>query len=271
MDKLKKFAKGGQLSVLIATAKWVREYADEHGLNQERAMCKVFDNHDVNAMIGYLKAETAVFTARAAVAKAGTAVAKAKLAMYKAGTAVAEARIYEAEFRLYEAETKLNMEEARMDQYEYDYNNPRVIKQPIFEYKGNQITFDYDERYHMIDATALAKQFGKKVSDFLRLKRTKMQIEYIKEQHGGNIHEVLRVVRGGIPDRQGTWMCTQLALQFGKWLSVHFELWMYDLILGRYPKGISEMFQAYRSDRVRDELDEIKSIHQHKLNQKHIN
>ena len=42
--------------------------------------------------------------------------------------------------------------------------------------------------------------------------------------------EVLRVVQGGTPELQGTWMDEKLALKFAAWLSPYFELWVYDRI-----------------------------------------
>jgi hypothetical protein len=80
----------------------------------------------------------------------------------------------------------------------------------------------------------MAKPFGKRVHDFLRLAQTKTFIELLETRYADSLNaerEVLRVVQGGIrPELQGTWMDEKLALKFAAWLSPEFELWVYDRI-----------------------------------------
>lgn len=85
----------------------------------------------------------------------------------------------------------------------------------------------------MINATQMAKPFKKLVGGFLRLQSTKEYIALLEARYA-NLHndkkEVLRVVRGGTPALQGTWVEEKLALKFAAWLSPSFELWVYDKI-----------------------------------------
>ena len=103
-----------------------------------------------------------------------------------------------------------------------------------FDYEGQQVTFEFADGNRMINATEMAKPFGKLVGNFLRLKETKEYIALLEERYSDvNIgREVLRVVKGGDASEglQGTWMDELLALKFASWLSPRFELWVYDRI-----------------------------------------
>ena len=106
-----------------------------------------------------------------------------------------------------------------------------------FDYEGQPITFEFADGNKMINATQMAKPFNKRVNDFLRLQGTKDVILLLESRYGNPRNgpnepkkEVLRVVQGGTPELQGTWMDEKLALKFAAWLSPAFELWVYDRI-----------------------------------------
>lgn len=102
-----------------------------------------------------------------------------------------------------------------------------------FNYEGLPISFEFKDGNKMINATQMAKPFKKLVADYLRLKATKEFILLLETRYG-NSHigkkEVLRVIKGGEPHLQGTWMDEKLALEFASWLSPSFKLWVYDRI-----------------------------------------
>jgi hypothetical protein len=105
-----------------------------------------------------------------------------------------------------------------------------------FQYEGDSISFEFNDGNQMINATQMAKPFGKLVADFLRLKATKDYSSLLQERYV-NSHivpkrAVIRVVKGGDASEglQGTWMDEKLALKFAAWLSPEFELWVYDRI-----------------------------------------
>ena len=99
-----------------------------------------------------------------------------------------------------------------------------------FHYDGQDITFEFADGNRMINATEMAKPFGKKVNDFLRINNSRAYIELLEERYANTSRETLRVVKGGEPHLQGTWMDELLALKFAAWLSPRFELWVYDRI-----------------------------------------
>jgi len=100
-----------------------------------------------------------------------------------------------------------------------------------FEYQNTSISFEFSDGNKMINATEMAKPFKKRVDNFMRLQGTK---EYILKLETRYSHvrerEIVRIVQGGTPELQGTWMDEKLALKFAAWLSTDFELWVYDRI-----------------------------------------
>ncbi len=114
-----------------------------------------------------------------------------------------------------------------------------VIK---FNYEGQSISFEFSDGNKMINATEMAKPFDKVVSGFLRLKTTQEYILLLEERYKPEPgREALRVVKGGEPELQGTWMDDKLALKFAGWLAPRFELWVYDRIYELLTTGKSEM------------------------------
>jgi hypothetical protein len=115
-----------------------------------------------------------------------------------------------------------------------------------FDYEGQQISFEFADGNKMINATEMAKPFkGKLVADFLRLKTTKdfilaLEARYGNSHNGGN-REVLRIIQGGTPELQGTWMDELLALKFASWLSPYFEIWVYDRIQELVTTGVTHL------------------------------
>jgi len=113
-----------------------------------------------------------------------------------------------------------------------------------FEYEGKPISFEFKDGNKMINATQMAKPFKKLVADYLRLKATKEFILLLESRYGNSHNgkkEVLRVVQGGSPELQGTWMDEKLALEFASWLSPSFKLWVYDRIEELLKTGKTEL------------------------------
>lgn len=95
----------------------------------------------------------------------------------------------------------------------------------VYSYNGNEIAFDFTDTTQMINATEMAKPFGKLPTDFMLLKSTK---EYIKalEKRYGNYHseKIFKVLNGG--NKRGTWMCRELAIRYAQWLNPDFAIWV---------------------------------------------
>lgn len=113
------------------------------------------------------------------------------------------------------------------------------------EYNGALIAFEVTDNGNMVNATQMVQAFpAKKMNDFLRLKNTKEFVAALEARYGnsriGN-RKVLRVVKGGTPELQGTWMDEILAIKFAGWLHAEFEIWMYERIRELLVTGRTEI------------------------------
>lgn len=97
----------------------------------------------------------------------------------------------------------------------------------IFQYNGSPITFQKGDSV-MVNATEMAKPFGKRCNDFLSSKSTKELIVSLSAKTGISATGLVSVNQGG--NNQGTWLHEDLALIFAQWLSPDFYLWCNDRI-----------------------------------------
>lgn len=127
-----------------------------------------------------------------------------------------------------------------------------------FKYDGEDIEFNLGEKNLMVNATEMAKVFGKKVENFTRIETTELFIqECLKNANkrflGIEKEEDLVVSK----QKSGTWMHRILALKFAAWLNPAFELWVYctiDQILHGYYREIEEEMKqsAARKNQIED-------------------
>lgn len=124
-----------------------------------------------------------------------------------------------------------------------------------FEFEGQQIEFDLNNKTVMVNATEMAAVFGKLPKDFLKTEDTKNFIsECLKKENYPFIsvekEEDLYVSR----QKSGTWMHRILALKFAAWLNPAFELWVYatidDLLFGSY-KHLDESLRQSAERKLR--------------------
>lgn len=112
----------------------------------------------------------------------------------------------------------------------------------------------------MINATEMAKPFGKKVEAFMRNEST---IEFVNEALKSENSRFLGVQDESdlVDSRQksGTWMHRILALKFAAWLNPAFELWVYSTIENLlFGKHVQREQSFERTLKFQKELDELK-------------
>lgn len=126
--------------------------------------------------------------------------------------------------------------------------NENKSKIQIFDYNGNPVTFSKRESV-MINATEMAKSFGKKPAQWFDNPGTHDFIEALAETRGlipkvqkltsfnatylsQRFPNLVRIVKGGMINEveQGTWMHEDVALEFARWLSPAFAIWCNDRI-----------------------------------------
>lgn len=121
------------------------------------------------------------------------------------------------------------------------------LKAVEFIYQDTEIHFLLgNEKNVMVNATEMAKAFGKEVDNFLRLESTKKFIFCLLKRENSKI--IPSDVRGYLTEedivigkkRGGTYMHRKLALEFASWLDVDFKVWIIDtiddLLFGNYKK-----------------------------------
>lgn len=127
-------------------------------------------------------------------------------------------------------------------------------------YKETQIHFLIGNSDDVkVNATEMAKAFGKEAKDFLRLDGTKKYIETLVN-HLNIGADVPRYKREDIVysnNKAGTFMHRKLALKFASWLDVEFELWIFDtidnILFGNYKKHWDEHVKQ-ESARIKMEI-----------------
>lgn len=109
-----------------------------------------------------------------------------------------------------------------------------------FNYHETEISFTYgSEENVMVNATEMAKAFGKRIDVFLKTDHAKSFINALElTPFGGSSEplkrdEIIKSISGA-----STWMHRILALKFAAWLDPKFEVWVFstidEIILGAY-------------------------------------
>ena len=107
----------------------------------------------------------------------------------------------------------------------------------VYNYNGNNITFQLGNGDVMVNATEMAKAFGKMPKDYLRTQSAQELINALSVRLKCLTADLVKVVQGG--DIQGTWLHEDIALDFAQWLSVDFKLWCNDRIKELLKTGVT--------------------------------
>ena len=117
----------------------------------------------------------------------------------------------------------------------------------IFSYNDQSVSFKEVNGSVFVNATTMAKSFGKQPSDWLRLKSTSDFMDAVYTSKGYNpvqgiprmadsepftdVVNLVHIVQGGNNlQNTGTWMHEDVALEFARWLSPAFAIWCNDRI-----------------------------------------
>ena len=95
----------------------------------------------------------------------------------------------------------------------------------VLLYEGIPITFGIGEKL-WINATDIAKNAGKRTADWLNSPSTKEYIKCYCDTTGIVSTDLVRVIKGGDPSLQGTWIMEDLIVNYGQWISPRFAIWV---------------------------------------------
>lgn len=99
-----------------------------------------------------------------------------------------------------------------------------------FNYEGFEISFNSGDSI-MVNATEMAKAFGKAPKDWLRTNQANEFIQSLSSVRHISLSQMVVVNKGNSNVyEQGTWMHEDVALEFARWLSPRFAIWCNDRI-----------------------------------------
>ena len=107
-----------------------------------------------------------------------------------------------------------------------------------FAYNGTSVTFAKKNDLVMVNATQMAKSFGRSCNDWLRTDQSKRMITAISTSKKCDVADLIKVTNGGNTGN-GTWMQEDVALVFAQWLSPEFYIWCNDRIKELLKFGIT--------------------------------
>lgn len=112
----------------------------------------------------------------------------------------------------------------------------------IFQYNNYPVTFNTGKST-MINATEMAKPFGKLAKDWLSNKSTKKFLSTLSAVRTIPLTGLVEIKQGGNGE-QGTWMHEDVAMEFARWLSPEFAIWCNDRIKELLLNGKVELNQS---------------------------
>jgi len=136
----------------------------------------------------------------------------------------------------------------------------------VEKFEEQEIAFDLFRGDLMVNATEMAKPFGKRLYKFTKSESTKALIQALvndrKSQsnypHLGVVEEQIIMTKEG--QHGGTFMCEDLALAFAMWLSPEFHVWILktvrEIIFGNNPELVREA--VMNMPRIQKELDRLR-------------
>lgn len=102
----------------------------------------------------------------------------------------------------------------------------------IFQYNGSPISFQKGDGV-MVNATEMAKPFGKRPAKWLELFSTTQFIDSLIAVRKSDRSKLIQQING-----IGTWMHEDVALEFARWLSPAFAIWCNDRIKELLTTGV---------------------------------
>lgn len=131
-----------------------------------------------------------------------------------------------------------------------------------FHYQGQPVRFNSDG---WINATDVAKRFGKRPGDWLKQEETKQYLGVLAAALNCDPESLLETRRGR--HLSGTWLHPKVAVAFARWLDVKFSVWC-DLHIDALLRGeLNEKQQFDRACKALSDGQKVASLSGQKLAQ----
>ena len=107
---------------------------------------------------------------------------------------------------------------------------------PLIIRQENNVVITQNALDGYINATSMCDAAGKKLGHYLENVSTKAFIAELSSDLGIPTTQLIQIVKGGIPQQQGTWVHPQVAIHLGQWASPKFAVlvskWVFDWMSG---------------------------------------
>lgn len=133
-----------------------------------------------------------------------------------------------------------------------------------YSYEGTPISFSNADSV-MVNATQMAKPFGKSTKDFLKSQSTKEFLQVLGEGRKIPSSELVQVTHG---NNGGTWMHEDVAMEFARWLSPKFAIWCNDRIKELLRSGVTSVTTSTESRDDDETLFNAMQILQRRIEEK---
>lgn len=101
-------------------------------------------------------------------------------------------------------------------------NENQAIGLQVLQHHNENISFKTINGNIMVNATQMAKAFGSDPKQWLRTEQSESLMKAVAIVRKCRTADLQIVVKGGIPQEQGTWFHEDVALLFAQWLSPEF-------------------------------------------------
>lgn len=130
----------------------------------------------------------------------------------------------------------------------------------VLTYEGAPITFENKDGKMMVNATQMAKPFGKQPKDWLKTQSSKDFIETLSKVKKILFADLQKVTAGAPENGGGTWFHEDVALEFARWLQPKFAIWCNDHIKELLKTGSTSINATRYQDVIEAKLIAIKYI-----------
>lgn len=134
-------------------------------------------------------------------------------------------------------------------------------KKTILNFEGSAITFENKNGRVMVNATEMAKKFGKLPHEWLRLPSTTEFLSVLTNARKSLIcdYQAVTTTKGAPQYGGGTWLDEDAAIEFARWLSPVFAIWCNDRIKELLKVGITAL-NASVIEKVLNDPDSVIKI-----------
>jgi hypothetical protein len=144
-------------------------------------------------------------------------------------------------------------------------------------YQDTEIHFLFsDDENVLVNATEMAKVFGKRTEDFLKTQSTKSFIDAIEFPPVGVNSEIIHPLnRGQIIQnrgRNGIYFERRLALKFAAWLDVNFEVWIFtkldEILFGKAKQVATKISDEEKKKlKIATLMEKVKKVNNSDMNE----